>query len=990
MSEDRITRLEELWDGASALAPDERARFIASADVDPSLRDELTSLLGHADHAALFFEHLGVAAQDVLTAASLDTEEDESDDSLIGNTVGRYRIEERLGAGGMGVVYRAYDTSLQRTVALKFLTTRHDPRANARERILSEARAAAALDHTNICTIHEVGDDPHSPPFIAMAYYAGETLEHVLVHGQQPVPTAVDYALQIARGLAAAHDRGIIHRDVKPANVMITAGNVVKLLDFGIAHGTDTAHDAARATIAYMAPELIRGAAADERSDLWSLGVTLYELCTGVRPFAGDDHAATLHAILHSVPAAASSLRRGVPAELDRIIARLLAKDPAARYASAHDVATHLQVLAAQPTRRGTRPMRAIAAGLTGLVTIGALLVAARDPTPARILIADAEGDTIVGRLVTDRLGRSVAGPRVAAVGRPSLVAALTRMGRVADARLTPPVARELALREGLRAYVHVSVDRIGRAYSLSAVLIEPESGDIIDNHQSVALGEMELTEATERLAAGLRKSFDRSLRILPRKDPLLAVTTDSMSALRVHLQAVQTIRNGDFRRGIQLNDETIDIDSSFADAHQTRAFALEQIGLRAGRAQNSIMDAYALRPRLARHERYLVEADHLWHIEGDLASAIASLRNAHQAIEEVEPGRVLNRRSFGFALMLHGDYEEAEQVLQQVRYAPCPPTNSHLVNVLHVLGRDDEARIVLDRASNQWPTNPFLGMDRAHYLARDGNLRGAHDLAAQMERSYTTPFALRAQAVFDAAGGRVGEAIDHLEMLRAEHVAADMLAPAIEVATAIGRLHLVAGDTAAGIAQLERFLARYPADSLPAAERPYLTLALFFADAHATQRARELLHAYQTHVPERYRGPDRWMQLRTRAALLMSLDSAHAALAVLREAGAADRIWSHWLDNLLFAPDARPELARAYDRLGQADSAIAVYERYLDTRILYRSEMDAFHLAHTLHRLSVLHAQRGNRDRAAHYRSRLDAWLGDADGAMKRVWKAA
>jgi tRNA A-37 threonylcarbamoyl transferase component Bud32/tetratricopeptide (TPR) repeat protein len=984
--------LEELWDAAISLPPEERGTFIRSLAIDAAVRAELASLLAHAERAEHFFARFGDAVHEVVAAASQpDDSGSHDDESLVGRMVGRYHIAERLGAGGMGVVYRALDTVLERTVALKFLHPQLHADEQARARILIEARAAAALDHANICTIHEVGGGDGTPAFIAMAYYAGDTLDQLLRKGPLPVPVAVHYATQIARGLADAHEHGIIHRDVKPANVMIATGDVVKLLDFGIACTPDIAAyaSATPGTIAYMSPEQVRGGLTNERGDLWALGVTLYRMCTGLHPFAADNQEDTLHEILRATPAAPSTLRSDLPAALDRIVARLLQKDPGLRYESAAAVLADLAALAATPARRVTWQRRAVvAAGLIAIIAVGAGLIATRASTSPRILIADAEGDTAAGRIVSERLRQSVATPRLAVIGRPSLSAALTRMGRTPDAALTPATARELALREGFRSYVHVTVDRIGKAYAIGAAIVEPESGDLVGHYQTIAVGAGELAAATDRVAAGLRSALERSLRILPRKEPLLAVTTDSLSALRVHLQAVQANRNGDFRRGIELHDETIAIDPLFADAHQTRAFALDQIGLRAGRAQNSILRARDLLPRLARHERYLVEGDYAWHIEGDLEHAITALRNAHQAIEELEPGRVLNRRSFGFALMLHGDMAEAETVLQAGRrFAPCPPTNSHLVSVLHALGRDADARAVLEKAIDQWPTNPLLGMDRAHFLARDGRLRAAHDDVRRLERGYSAPFALRAEAVFDAAQGRIAEAIEHLEELREAHAAAGMLSPAIEVAAAIGRLRLVAADTAGGVAQLERFLTRYSPASLDPAERPYLTLALFFADARATDRAHAMMTAYQTTVPAHYKGPDRWMQQRVRAALLLATDSAAAALAALHEAAGTSRIWSSWLDDVLFAPHERPELARVYDQLAQRDSAIAVYERYLHARVLRRSEMDAFHLAHTLQRLAVLHAQRNDAARAAHYRARLDAWLRDADADVRKVF---
>jgi tetratricopeptide (TPR) repeat protein len=334
---------------------------------------------------------------------------------------------------------------------------------------------------------------------------------------------------------------------------------------------------------------------------------------------------------------------------------------------------------------------------------------------------------------------------------------------------------------------------------------------------------------------------------------------------------------------------------------------------------------------------------------------------------------------------MLNGDLVEADSVMQEARrFAPCPATTTHLVSVLHGLDRENEAREVLRAAVDQWPTNPFLRMDQAHFLATAGRYRAAHDdVERRLHHGFTLPFALRAEAVFDAVEGRVDESIEHLRRLQEYQLEADLLAPALEVSAAIGRLKVVAGDAPGARREVEDFLARHPLSSLDAAERPYLSLALFFANAGDPHRARRLMADYDGLVPGRFKRPDRWMQHRVRAAVLMAVDSPAAALGELQQAQSSDRIWSEWLDNAFFTMDQRPELARVYDRMGQPDSAIAVYERYVNARILYRAEMDAFHLAPALLRLAELHEE-GNRaaDAAAYY-DRLSSLWKNADAQL-------
>src|SRR5687767_641103 len=264
-----------------------------------------------------------------------------------GETVSHYQVLEELGGGGMGVVYKALDTRLRRHVALKFLPvelTRHLP---AKERFLLEARAASTLDHPNVCTVHEVDETPDGRLFIAMAYYQGESLRQRIERGPLPVPEALRIAAQVARGLEAAHRAGIVHRDVKPANIMLPAGGEVKILDFGLAKLEGEARRLTRTgttmgTVAYMSPEQARGDEVDARSDLWSLGVVLYEMLTGRLPFKGERDHSIVYSILHTPPGPLRPLCPGVPRPVERLIERLLEKDPKHRIQSAGEVAAAL------------------------------------------------------------------------------------------------------------------------------------------------------------------------------------------------------------------------------------------------------------------------------------------------------------------------------------------------------------------------------------------------------------------------------------------------------------------------------------------------------------------------------------------------------------------------------------------------------------------------------------------------------------------------
>jgi tetratricopeptide (TPR) repeat protein len=396
---DEWSRLEGYWETVLALPADRRDGYIASLATDPSVQAELRSLLAGTPAAEAFFERLRTSLPDTIhTIEPVDRDGDvpsrswEPSDALIGKMLNQYRIDAIIGEGGMGTVYRAVDTRLRRTVALKLVRQRpgEDP---SNVRLFAEARAAAALDHPNICTVYEVGDSEYGP-FIAMAHYAGETLESRLRREVLPIDVAVDYATQIARGLGAAHDRGIIHRDVKPANIIVTAGGVVKLLDFGVAGQADDAvsfGDTTPGTIAYMSPEQLRARPSDHRTDLWSLGVVIFELCTGVRPFRGADVESTVHAIVRDDPVPLASLRPGVPPEVSALVERLLEKDPSRRYQDTAALLNDLnrsfgRATSQPPARRWSR--RVVAGVAIASLATGAWMLVARIPPTGSNLVA--------------------------------------------------------------------------------------------------------------------------------------------------------------------------------------------------------------------------------------------------------------------------------------------------------------------------------------------------------------------------------------------------------------------------------------------------------------------------------------------------------------------------------------------------------------------------------------------------------------------------
>ncbi|MEO6446515.1 MAG: protein kinase, partial [Gemmatimonadaceae bacterium] len=346
-SRERLTRAR--WDQLQTVltesldrAPEERSAFLDGACAgDPLLRREAESLLQvHASPGILDRPVADVIAPLVVSRIGA---EDSTD-----RIVSHYQVLEKLGSGGMGIVHRAHDLRLGRIVALKFLPPFLSDDERYKERFLAEAQMAAAFDHPNVCTIHEVGETEDGRLFIAMPYYDGETLKQRIAAGPLAIDEALHFGIQAAHGLSKAHERGIVHRDIKPANLMLTSDGVIKIVDFGIAKFsavTWTHADATPGTVAYMSPEQAGGQSVDERTDIWSLGVVLYEMLAGQRPFKGAHDQVLLRAILGQEPVHLSELRPGMSHDVASAVHRALAKEPSERYDSIRSLALELERL---------------------------------------------------------------------------------------------------------------------------------------------------------------------------------------------------------------------------------------------------------------------------------------------------------------------------------------------------------------------------------------------------------------------------------------------------------------------------------------------------------------------------------------------------------------------------------------------------------------------------------------------------------------------
>jgi serine/threonine-protein kinase len=639
---------EDLYERARALHPEARPAFLRdTCHDDPQLGEELFSLLEQAEAAEGFFERLS----DAVFPPSVT--ESPKPDHNVGRTVGHYQIVSCIGAGGMGTVYRAQDTRLNREVALKFLPVHLSAHLVARERLLSEARAAAALAHPNVCVVHEIGETDDGRPYIVMALCEGETLKEKLRLGRLDPAEAVEIAMQIARGLAAAHARGIIHRDVKPGNVMLGTDGTVKLLDFGLAKVADdvaiTGPGVTPGTLAYMSPEQARGDPVDQRTDLWSLGVVLYEMLAGTRPFRGASDRALFQAILHEEPEAISQQRPEAPEALRRIVERLLRKDPDARYGRAEELSADLALgpsSGARPSRLSAvsrrRPALLAAAAIALVALVG---VAFWQPGRGRA----PEGASIAVLPLTT-LGADAGDAALADGMTGELIALLAKLARLRVIASTsafafkgppfdlPRIADSLHVSHILEG----GLQRIGSRLRLQVRLVDARDGST--RWSEIYDREMKDVFATEDdLARAVARELE--VRLVGRTGNLLRHRTPSIAAYELYLRGNDLtlfFTDSGLRAGLEYFQQAIALDSTYAAAY---AGAARMYTLLAGRSDFSLSELHARAEAAARKavalDDSLAEAHaalgivRLW--GSDLAAAESEQRRA-LALNPAEP----------------------------------------------------------------------------------------------------------------------------------------------------------------------------------------------------------------------------------------------------------------------------------------------------------------------------------------------------------------
>jgi serine/threonine protein kinase/tetratricopeptide (TPR) repeat protein len=811
MESERWEQVKKLCVAALEREEIDRRSFLEEAcGQDEGLRREVESLLAYREAAKDFLESPSLQLANQLFPKPETTAEAPSEseiERMIGKTISHYRIVEKLGAGGMGVVYKAEDTKLGRFVALKFLpgaaldsSSGISQLANntlyngqALERFEREARASSALDHPNICTVYEV-DQYEGSPFIAMQFLVGKTLKQEIDGKPLPAERIVNLGIQIADGLEAAHAARIEHRDIKSANIFITRRGEVKILDFGLAklaaHGAAevSAEKATRSepgkdlaasqsvalgTAGYMSPEQILGERVDARTDLFSFGVVMYELATGRLPFEDETAEAMFDSILHKAPALPSQLNPSVPQNLERIICKAIEKDRDRRYQTAAELGDDLRRLQPVPVARkeevsSGRPWLAVAL----IVLLASVLTAGYFYLRHRARARLGEQDTIVLADFTNTTGDSVfdetlkqalrvqleQSPFLNVLSDQKVAQQLGYMGRPRDTRLTNDVAREVCLRSGSTAMLTGSIAALGSHYALGISVVNCQNGDSLVSEQVEADSRERILWAVDRASTKLRARLGESLASIQHYDaPVEQATTGSLEALRSYSLGVKTRFTEGDKAALPLFARATELDPNFAMAYARLGSAYYNLG-EGEPSDTAIRKSYELHERVSERERLYIDSHFYMIVTGELEKAVRTL----ELWKQIYPRDHEPHSNLGLMYAVLGQYEKdlAEETEAQRLDPSSGIVYSNLAGAYRLLDRLDQSQAALEQAQAHKIPGPLLLVASYNLAFLRGDAQAMNrQVSGAMGQPQSEGLLLALQSGTEAYYGRAGNA---------------------------------------------------------------------------------------------------------------------------------------------------------------------------------------------------------------------------------------
>jgi len=912
----------------------------------------------------------------------------------------------------MATVYLAEDLKHHRKVAVKVLLPELAAALGA-DRFLREIEIAARLDHPHILPLYDSGE-AGGFLFYVMPYVEGESLRDRLDREKQlPLEDALQIAREVADALAYAHRQDIVHRDVKPENIMLSGGHA-RMADFGIARamsaagsGRLTSTGLAIGTPVYMSPEQATGSSeVDGRSDLYSLGCVLYEMLAGIPPFTGTAETIVRQHLLVEPPPI-SSLRPAVPPQVAAALARALAKTPADRYSPVGHFAEALRpvamggttapVPAAAPVRRWSARRIGGIAALLLLAALALMRVVHQGPWASliskgmianreRVILADFENRTAessAGATVTELMRIGLSRSQAVSLVDPGQVGRiLEMMARDAAKGLPASVALEAAERDGIRAVISGEVVAVGNRITLTARMVAVGGRVLVAESENASSLE-ELTGAVDRLSGRLREKFGETLSTIDASQPLDKVTTGSIKALRVFSQGLQAYNQGDNARAVQLIEEALREDTTFAMAYRKLAILLSNEGENRSRAVWAASRAYEYRDRLTAREKYLVIAAYHSVVTGNTDQQIS----AYRTLLDQYPDDTYALNNLGVVYNGLRDFQKSVEYYGRA-LAIDSTFSLHFSNLSSALGTlklFDSAEVIARKFERRFPTNPDV---KLAYTINAAN-RGDYDSAAVLVKGlladqkgtvYWEAIAYEWWGHLDALRGQL--ASGRRQWREALRITADRgMGGAYVLRTArraLGERFLLAAP-AAGRRLLDSALTRYPFDKLPPLDRPYGNLAMAYAASGDIPRAKALMAEYER-TPEADHATDaeRWGH-GARGVIALSEGRTEAAVAEFRQLDAGNSC----------ATCGYPWLARAFEQAGNTDSAEAYYRKFVDTP---SSELwyDDAHLVHALQSLGAIYETRGDKTRALEAYSRLTKLYRNADPEFKPVYQQA